>query len=58
MYRTSKVSKVLGVRLPLDVYEILIRRARYHRDGKSGYARGRLTYDLTRKHTKRKKEKE
>ena len=52
--RTSKTTRVLGVRMPLDLYEILERRAKNHRAGKSGYALDRLAYDLTRKHTKHK----
>ena len=51
-YRISKTTALVTVRLPLAVNEILERRAAKHPGGISGYARDRLTYDLTRKHHK------
>ena len=51
-YRPSSTTTLVTIRLPNDVFEILQRRAMYCPEGISGYARRRLMYDLTRKHTK------
>ena len=53
-YRPSKTTVVTPIRLPLDTFAILERRAANHPGGVSGYARDRLTYDLTRSHHSRK----
>ena len=50
--RKSRTSVIRSTRLPLNVDAILVRRARYNRDGIAGYIRDRLIYDLTRKHNK------
>lgn len=49
-YRLSKSSILVSLRLTPEVHAILVRRARYHIGGISGYSGDRLTYDLTRKH--------
>ncbi len=51
--RKSSLTVLRTTRLPKDIDAILVRRARYNRDGIAGYMRDRLIYDLTRKHNKK-----
>ena len=53
VYRRSKSSIVVSTRLSPELNAILERRAANHPDGKAGYLRTRLEYDLTRMHTRR-----
>ena len=59
MAGTSKLTKVVSIRLPVDVYAILERRAlalgRYNTV--NSYLQRRLIYDITRKHGNGKRQK-
>ena len=49
---SNKKSRIVSVRLPLDVYESLQQRTQKGRHvGVSEYLRERITYDTRRKHT-------
>jgi len=49
----SSKTQVVAIRLPNEVAEIIKRRCENHLDGTvSGYLRDRITYDMTRKHSK------
>lgn len=51
----SKISRMIGIRLPVDVYETLVRRfKKTSYPTLSDYLRTRIVYDVRRPHHKQK----